>query len=209
MRVSAEPDTETLLAQVREGDPSAAGRLLVLYASRLRQMVSARMEPQLAVRVDPSDVVQETLLVALQKLPQYVRERPLAFYPWLRQIAIDRLAELRRRHLWSANRTVHREQPLPPAGSDGGPHAEQLLADSESLLQRLVRKETLGRLRQALGTLSPQDREVLVLRHLEQLNTADTAEVLGISQTAAKQRHLRAIRRLRRILGQELLGKKQ
>lgn len=207
MRVPGDPDTETLLARASEGDHSAAGQVLVRYGPRLRRMLSVRMEPRLAARVDASDVVQETLLVALQRLPGYLRERPLPFFPWLRQIALERLRDLWRHHFQAGNRTVYREEAEEgSSGSEAEQAANRLLGESESLLQRLVRKETLGRLRQALARLAPDDREVLVLRHLEQLSTAETAAVLGISETAAKQRHLRAIRRMRRLLGRELLG---
>ncbi len=207
MPVPSGSDTDTLLARASEGDAAAAGEVLVRHAARLRRMVSVRMDPRLAVRVDASDVVQETLLVALQRLPEYLRERPLAFYPWLRQIALERLVHLWRQHFQARNRSVCREEQQTEGSTSGAEEpAHQFLAQSDSLLQRLVRKETLGRLREALTRLPPDDREVLVLRHLEQLSTAETAAVLGISETAAKQRHLRAIRRVRRLLGRELLG---
>jgi len=206
MRNPGETDTETLLARAAQGDQSAAGRLLVRHGGRLHRMVAVRMDPQLAARVDPSDVVQEALLVALQRLPEYLRARPVPFYPWLRQIAYERLVDVWRRHVHAGNRTVRREEPLKKSDSGADLIAERLLAESQSLLQRLIRKEMLGRLRQALADLSADDREVLVLRHLEHLSTAETAAVLGISATAVKQRHLRAIRRVRRLLGEGLLG---
>src|SRR5947209_19815970 len=93
------PDTDQLLAAARTGDASARGRLLEHHRHRLRGMVALRLDPRLAARVDPSDLVQETLAVAHRRLDDYLRDRPLPFYPWLRQIAADRLADAHRRHV--------------------------------------------------------------------------------------------------------------
>ena len=81
------PDTEELLRQAGQGDEPARQQLLVRHRDRLKRMVAVRLDPRLAVRVDPSDVVQEALLDAAQKLDGYLRDRPVPFYPWLRRLA--------------------------------------------------------------------------------------------------------------------------
>src|SRR5262249_62394620 len=106
----AEPDTELLLAQAAAGDTSARDRLLALHRSRLKRMVAIRMDPRLAARVDPSDVVQDALADAMRKWDRYVREQPLPVYPWLRRLAWERLVKLYRRHVVAQRRSVVREE---------------------------------------------------------------------------------------------------
>jgi RNA polymerase sigma-70 factor (ECF subfamily) len=204
-----QPDTEELLRQASRGDPDARGGLLARHRDRLRQMVAWRMDQRLAARVDPSDVVQEVLAEADRKLDRYLRERPLSFFPWLRSLAGEHLATLHRRHVRAGRRSVLREK----AGFGGLPDesalelAKRLATSSTSPPQRAMRRELRERMRQALERLPERDREVLVLRNLEQLSVADTAEVLGISPGAVKVRHLRALERLRALLdGREEAG---
>src|SRR5579872_1163031 len=106
---SSEPDTDQLLEQAEAGDRAAVNQLLIRHRSRLRTMVRLRLDPRLAARVDPSDVVQEAFIEAHRRFDRYVRDRPLPFYPWLRQLAWDRLVHLHHRHLTAEKRTVRRE----------------------------------------------------------------------------------------------------
>jgi RNA polymerase sigma-70 factor (ECF subfamily) len=198
-------DTDELVEQACGGDREARQQLLVRHRDRLRQMVALRMDRRLRARVDPSDVVQEALADAAQELSDYLRQRPLPFYPWLRQLAWDRLIELHRRHLHAQKRSVSREDPdfLALPEESAVQLAQRLLAPGSSPSERLLRDELRGRVQAALAQLSPRDREVLVLRHLEQLSTEETAAVLGITQGAVKTRHLRALERLRGLLGED------
>jgi RNA polymerase sigma-70 factor (ECF subfamily) len=200
-----DPDTDELVEQARGGDREARQQLLVRHRHRLRQMVALRMDRRLRARVDPSDVVQEALADAAQELSDYLRQRPLPFYPWLRQLAWERLIELHRRHLHAQKRSVRREDPefLALPEESAVQLAQRLLAPGSTPSERLVRDELRGRVQAALAQLSPRDREVLVLRHLEQLSTQDTAAVLGITLGAVKTRHLRALERLRGLLGED------
>jgi RNA polymerase sigma-70 factor (ECF subfamily) len=194
-----QPDTEELLRQAGQGDPNARARLLARHRARLRKMVSCRLDRRLAARIDSSDVVQDVLAEASQKLGRYLRDRPLPFFPWLRQLAWERLAALHRRHVQAQKRSVRREEPWPSNLPDESAVelAGRLVARDSSPSQRLLREELLERMRRALLRLPERDREVLVLRHLEQLSVAETAEVLEISPGAVKVRHLRALERLR------------
>jgi RNA polymerase sigma-70 factor (ECF subfamily) len=199
---AASPDTDELLNRTAHGDRAARDELLVRHRQRLRQAVAYRLDRRLAARVDPSDVVQEVLAEAARKLPDYLRERPLPFYPWLLQMALERLVTLHRRHVQAQRRSVRREEPglLPLPDESASELADRLVASASSPSQRLLRREARERVRAALMLLAPADREVLELRHLEQLSVAETAAVLGTSTGAAKARHLRAVQRLRALL---------
>ena len=157
-------------------------------------------------RVDPSDIIQEALMQANQKLDAYLRERPIPFYPWLRQLAWDQLVTAYRRHVVAHRRSANREDYVPDLSDESVAELATFLCDlSEEPLRKLLRAEAQGRLRAALSQLEEQDREILVLRYLEQLPTADTAAVLKLGLSAVKMRHLRAIERLRELLGNQPL----
>jgi RNA polymerase sigma-70 factor (ECF subfamily) len=196
------PDTEELLRQAGDGDMAARQQLLARHRDRLRRMVAVRLDSRLAARVDPSDVVQEALIEADRKLADYLKERPVPFYPWLRRLAWEHLIKLHERHVRAAKRSVLREEPgiLALPEDSAVLLAQRLAGDGTSPSHGLVRKELQDRVRTALARLAAADREVLVLRYLEQLATAEIAAVLGIGEGAVKMRHRRALDRLSRLL---------
>jgi RNA polymerase sigma-70 factor (ECF subfamily) len=171
-------------------------------------MVAVRMDKRLTARVDPSDIVQEALTEASQKLPSYLQQDPLPFYPWLRQLAWDRLIDAHRRHIGARARSVtreaHDEMELPDHSSVQ--LAARLLASGTSPSVRISRKEQHSRVQRMLSHLSPPDREVLVLRYLEQLSTAETAAVLGLTVDGVKSRQRRALERFSNLLADHSLG---
>jgi RNA polymerase sigma-70 factor (ECF subfamily) len=196
-----DPDNDDLLRRAEGGDARARGALLQRHRERLRRMVAVRMDPRLAARLDASDVVQEALAEADRRLDGYLRERPLPFYPWLRQLAWDRLADEHRRHVRAARRSVTREEALPGLPDASALDlARRLVASATGPSEAARRGELRDRVRAALETLSGRDREVLVLRHLEQLTAGEVAAVLGLSEAAVKSRALRATQRLRALL---------
>jgi RNA polymerase sigma-70 factor (ECF subfamily) len=198
----AEPDTDVLIGRIRRGDDAARQQLLSRHRDPLRRMIAVRMDRRLAPRLDPSDIVQDVLADADSELSDYLRRRPIPFYPWLRQLAWDRLVEEHRRHVRATKRTVKREEPdfLELPDESACLLADRLLDRRSSPSQHAVREETRRRVRAAIALLPDRDREVLVLRHLEQLTTAQTAGVLGITEAAVKARHVRALDRLQRRL---------
>jgi RNA polymerase sigma-70 factor (ECF subfamily) len=200
-----DPNTDELLAGAQRGDGAARQQLLARHRARLRKMVACRLDRRLAARLDPSDVVQEVLAEADRELADYLEHRPLPFYPWLRQLAWDRLVDLHRRHLQAGKRSVRREEMgvLDLPDESAVELAGRLVHRGSSPSRQLLREEQRARVRVALERLPARDREVLVLRHLEELSTADTAAVLRISVSAVKARHLRALQRLRGLLGGE------
>jgi len=205
MLAAKEPDTEELVERASQGDSKARQELLGRHRSRLRRMVAVRMDPRVCARVDPSDVVQESLTEAFQNLSDYLRHRPLPFYAWLRQFALERIQKLHRRHIHTQKRSVAREErwALPLPDDSVMKLARRLVAQSSSPSHRLVRQEQRETVKAALAELSARDREVLVLRHLEQLSTYEIASVLGISEGAVMTRHTRALEQLRGLLDDE------
>jgi len=200
-----ECETEDLIRRAGKGDEMAAEQLLAGHRNRLRHMVAVRMDPRLAARFDASDVVQETLVEASRRLPEYLQARPLPFYPWLRQIAWEQLLDLHRKHFRAQKRTLGRERccyPLPDRSTTD--LADRLLAGGTSPSRHCVRQELRTRMQAALAKLPERDREILVLRHLEQLSTHEIASVMGMTEGAVKTRHLRALQRLRGVLGDQL-----
>jgi RNA polymerase sigma-70 factor (ECF subfamily) len=198
-----EPDTEELIEQASRGDTRARGRLLDRHRGRLRQMVQVRLDRRLAARVDPSDVVQEALAEAAQKLSGYLRERPVPFYPWLRRLAWEHLVRLHQRHLAAGKRSVRREEPGDLPDESALALVLRLVGSATSPSKHLLRQELRRRVHDALERLGERDREVLVLLYLEGLCARETAAVLGITEGAVKVRHLRALERLRGLLGDD------
>ena len=191
-------DVNGLLNRVEAGDQSAAAQLWDQHRDRLRRMVAVRIDQRLAARVDPSDVVQEALTEASRRLPAYLRERPVAFYPWLRQIAWERLVHLHDRHVKAQKRSVNRERSgnwaLP---DESAIHlVDRLVASGTRPVEHLLREELRERVRAALDRMSPHDREILVMWHLEELSIDEMVEVLGMTRAGVKSRHRRALERL-------------
>jgi RNA polymerase sigma-70 factor (ECF subfamily) len=202
MSVPGAPDTDRLIEQAAAGDSVAGDQLLIRHKSRLRRMIKLRLNPRLAARIDPSDIVQDSLIVAHQKLPRYLREQPIPFYPWLRQIAWERLIDVHRRHVRASNRAIEREAAWHSALPDLSEQdlARRLAGNQTSPSGRLAREEQREAVRAALAKLPPRDHEMLALLYLEQLSLRDAAAVVGITERAAVMRHLRALKRLRALL---------
>ncbi len=192
------PDTEELLKQAAQGDRSAIDALFAQHRDRLRSMVRLRMDRRLAARMDPSDVVQEALMEAAGKLSEYLAKRPVPFYPWLRRLTWEKLVKLHERHRDAGKRSVLREEVVALELPDDSALnlARRLAAHGSSPSEKLVHKEMRERVRSALARLPEGEREVLVLRYLEELPTAEVASVLQISEGAVKMRHRRALERL-------------
>jgi RNA polymerase sigma-70 factor (ECF subfamily) len=195
-------ETEALIERAARGDDAARHQLLARHRDRLKRMVAVHLDRRLAARVDPSDIVQEALLVAHRDLSDYLRHRPLPLYPWLRQLAWERLLKWHRAHIAAKKRSVGREEPwdVPLPEESAVQLAHRLIAAGTSPSRRLMRDELRQRVRAVLEVSSPRDREVLVMRHLEEMSAAEIAATLGITERAVKARHTRALERLRSLL---------
>jgi RNA polymerase sigma-70 factor (ECF subfamily) len=196
-------DTIPMLRQGAAGDQHALGALWDRYRERLKRMVRLRLDRRLQGRLDPSDVLQEAFLDFARRAGEFAENPEVSFFLWLRTLTGQRLQMLHRQHLGAKMRDAAREislhrGPMPQATSVS--LAAQLLGQFTSAHAKVARAEMQLLLQEALNGLEPIDREVLALRHFEELSNAETAAVLGIDRSAASSRHLRALKRLRQIL---------
>src|SRR5262245_33418739 len=196
-------ETEDLLRRAARGDGAALAALWEQHRKRLRQMVRLRLDRRLEGRVDPSDVLQEAYIDLAERLPEYLRDRACSPYLWLRLVTGQRLMQIHRRHLGTAMRDAGREVSLyrgalPQASSVS--LAAQLLGRLTTASHAAIRAERQLQLQAVLNGMDPMDREILALRHFEELSNGEAAEVLGLSKTAANNRYIRALGRLRDLL---------
>jgi RNA polymerase sigma-70 factor (ECF subfamily) len=197
--------TQEILAAAKDGNADAVNRLLERHRLSLRRLVQARMDRALARRVDASDIVQDVLLEANGRLEDYFRDPKMPFHVWLRHLAKDRIIDMHRQHRGAQRRSLDREQPLAAGGfadQSSFDLAAQIKDHELTPAAASIRKELEGRFLAAMDQMDEEDREILLMRHFEQLGNSETAEALGLSAAAAGMRHLRALRRLRAILGE-------
>ena len=197
------PDPSGLLRRAADGDTDALGALLEGHRKRLRRMVKLRLDPRLQGRVDASDVLQEAYLEAAQRLAEYLRNPRMPFFLWLRFLTGQRLTDLHRQHLGAKMRDAGQEVSLHRGGlpqASSASLAAQLLGRLTSASRAAIRAETQLRVQEALNQMDPLDREVLVLRHFEMLTNEETAQVLGLRKSAASNRYVRALKKLKEIL---------
>ncbi len=196
------PRTEEMLDECRRGESEAVERLLGAYREPLRRMIGLRLDPALAARLDASDVVQDVLVEVHRRLSDYLRNPVMPFPLWLRHIAQDHLIDAHRRHRVARRRSMDREQPLAGRLGDESSFelAGQLLDHERTPASEAVSRELQRRLETAVAALPDADREVILLRHGEQLSNQETAAALGTTEAAASMRYLRAVRKLRAAL---------
>jgi RNA polymerase sigma-70 factor, ECF subfamily len=201
--MSTTDPTSALVARLAAGDQTALAELFSLYRANLQRMVNFRLDPRLNGRVSASDVVQETYLDAVKRVPHFLSKPEMPFYVWLRLLAGQRLIDIHRHHLGARMRSVGREVSI---NRDGSPSAASaclaahLVGECTSPSRAVERAELLAKVEEALESLEPIDREVLSLRHFEELSNTDTAAILGIETAAASKRYLRALERLKTAL---------
>jgi RNA polymerase sigma-70 factor (ECF subfamily) len=194
---------DELVRRAAGGEPAALADLFDRHRARLRQMVRLRIDRRLQGRVDPSDVLQEAYIDLAQKLPEYARNPTVPFFLWLRLVTSERLLRVHRQHLGAAMRDAGREislyqGALPQASSVS--LAAQLLGQFTSASRAAVRAELQLMLQETLDRMEPIDREVIALRHFEELSNDEAATVLGLSKAAASKRYVRAMLRLKAAL---------
>jgi RNA polymerase sigma-70 factor (ECF subfamily) len=196
-------EPEELLRRAKAGDEQALAALFTHYRARLKRLIHLRLDRRLSGRVDASDVLQEAYLEVHKRFAEYAREAPLPFYLWLRLVTGQKLTDVHRQHLGTQMRDAGQEVSLyrgalPQATSLA--LAAQLLGKLTSASRAAIRAEHKLLVQEALNSMDPLDREVLVLRHFEHLSNDETALVLGVKKATASQRYIRALRRLKDIL---------
>jgi RNA polymerase sigma-70 factor, ECF subfamily len=190
----------TLVDRAAKGDDQAWRDLMEEHGARLRRMVALRMDPRLQGRIDPSDVVQESYIDAARRLPDYAKNPKMPFFVWLRWLVGQRLMEQHRRHLGAQARDASREVSLyhgafPEASA--ADLAANVLGEISTPSEAVMRLERIKQLQAALESLEPIDREILVLRHFEQLSNREAAEILQLDKSTASKRYTRALVRLK------------
>ncbi len=202
---ASDASEDQLIELAATGDPSAVKTLFEQHRERLLRMVAVRMDPRVAQRLDASDVVQESLLEAHGKLVEYAETRPLPFYPWLRQIAWQRLMHAYERHVDAQRRSVTREQIAIAMLSDNSVQglAERLMDTQTSPSGKVMRGELQRRVRDALANMPQRDGDLLVMRYLEHMSIRDIAATLQVTEHAVHMRQLRALQKLRRCLSDD------
>jgi RNA polymerase sigma-70 factor (ECF subfamily) len=194
-----------LLQHAAGGDEQAFKRLFFRYRDRLKRMVRLRLSRRLQGRVDDSDILQEAYIEICKRLPKYAQAPEMPFFLWLRHMTGLKLIEVHRRHLGTQMRDADREVSLHRGGlpeADSVSLAAQLLGKLTTPSQAAIKAETRIYVQEALNRMDPIDREVLALKHFEQLSTSEIAKVLGMSKAGAGSRYLRALKRLKEVLSQ-------
>jgi len=201
--VDESDEVQALLNRLRAGDRDALAELFARYREPLRRMVTLRLDQRLTGRVSPSDVLQETYVDAMKRVPHLFENPDMPFFVWLRWIAGQRSVEVHRQHLGARMRVAGLEISLDktyPAAASSACLAAHLAAGLTSPSRAAIRGETLAQLEKALESLDPIDSEVLALRHFEELSNNEVASLLGIQKAAASKRYVRALTRLKEAL---------
>ena len=206
MNKSIWPDGEVtaeLLNNVRDGQAVAVEELMDRHRNSLRRMIQLRLDQRLMQRMDVSDVIQDVLIEANRRLTDYLSNPVIPFHLWIRQIAKDRIIDAHRRHRVSAKRSIDREQPQPGKGPFdrstielANQFRDQALTPAAAATQR----ELAQQIESAVQMLREHDREIILMRHYEQLDNKEIAQSLGLTEPAASMRYLRALKRLREII---------
>jgi RNA polymerase sigma-70 factor (ECF subfamily) len=196
-------DPQDLMRRAGGGDQAALAELFAQYREQLRRMVRLRLDRRLSGRIDPSDVLQEAYLDVAKRAPEYAANPTMPLYLWLRFLTGQRLLAMHRQHLGAQMRDAGQEVSLyrgalPEATSAS--LAAHLLGRLTSPTQAAMRAEMQIRLQEALNSMDSIDREILTLRHFEELNNSEVADVLGLQKAAASNRYIRALKRLKDVV---------
>ena len=202
---SSIPDPEFLeeITALREGGSQAVADLYSTYRPQLERMVDFRMDRRLLGRVDAGDILQDSYMEIARRIDSFLEDPSVSFFVWARQITWQTLMMAHRSHLGAQKRDARQEVQLHGVGFGEGTSvslASRLIGDVTSPSERAIRDEQTERLRQALDSMDSIDREVLALRHFEQLSNREVAEVLNLGKTAASNRYVRALERLKKIM---------
>ena len=192
--------TQELIAGARRGDADAVGQLLQRHRESVRRLIDLRLDRAVRQRLDASDIVQEVLIEASRRLDDYLADPKMPFHLWLRAMAKDHVIDAHRRHRVAARRSVDREQPLvarPGLDESTLDLAARLAGHEMTPATAATWQELNRRFHAACEELDEQDREIIFMRHFEQLSNGEVATALDLSPQAASMRYLRAMRRLR------------
>jgi RNA polymerase sigma-70 factor (ECF subfamily) len=203
MTSSEDDETAALIERIRLGDDQALGALFERYRPRLNRMVEARLDPRARTRVSAADVVQDIYIDAVKRIEHFRAKPTMSFFAWIRWVANQRIIDVHRRHLGARMRDAGQEWSLDrpmSVGIHSSWLADQLAGSFTSPSEAVMKGEILARLEHSLETLASADRELLALRHFEELSNLEVAEILGITPAAASKRYVRALKRLKDLM---------
>lgn len=199
-----EPDpVDAITQRLIDGDENALGEAFDNYNQRFRQIIFFRLDRRLAVRIDEDDIIQETYCDAFKRIESYTSDPKVSLFVWLRSILQQTMIDLHRKHLGAAMRSVAREISVNEkfnAQATSMSLAFQLIGNETSPSQAAMRDEMAEQVRSTIDSMEPIDREILALRHYEELTNSEIAEVLEITQATASVRYVRAVERLKKYL---------
>jgi RNA polymerase sigma-70 factor, ECF subfamily len=188
-------ETKRLLDRAAEGDRRAFDKLFEIHRASLRRLVSLRMDGRLKSRLDPSDIVQETQMVAYRRFQDYLQRRPMSFRLWLRKTAQQQVYDAQRNHIDRRRRSLLREEG--PLNRSSILIARSLLSDRSSPVEKLARRELERKVTSAVAALDDVNREIVVMRNVEGLSFEEIAQVLDLQPPTVRQRYGRALIKLR------------
>ena len=193
---------DELVARLRAGEDHAFADLFSRHRGRLKQMLEFRLDRRLRGREDSSDILQQVYIDAHKNISSYLKRPQLSFYVWLRQLTSQRLIDVYRRHMKAERRDVRQEISIDKSNSGvtSASMAIQLAALMPTPSQVAMQAEMIAQIESSLQSMDSLDREILALRHFEELRNSEVAEVLGIKEAAASNRYVRALTRLRETL---------
>lgn len=197
------PEHDEVLQQLSAGREETLAEFFSTVRERLARIIAFRLDYRLSGRVSESDVLQDTYVRAAQRIDSYLEKPDMPFFVWLRLEANQRLHEIHRQHFGAGKRDIRREINLThkPGGNQTSlALAAHLVAQMTSASQIIERAEQINRLEKTLNEMNELDREVIALRHFEELSNLETAEILNIEPAAASKRYIRALKRLREIM---------
>jgi RNA polymerase sigma-70 factor (ECF subfamily) len=208
-RRRAQVPDEDLMKRITpaNADPERLGEgdfneLLQQHRDRLKRVVQLRLDARVRARTDSSDIVQEVLIEAARRSAEYAEAPRVPFFVWLRMIAMDRIVMSHRKHLGAEMRSVAREQPLCHADLHSASHelSMQLSAGQPTPSSEAARSELRQCVHEVLTSLNDVDREIVLLRHFEQMDNAEVASALGMNPSTTSSRYVRALAKLRKEL---------
>jgi RNA polymerase sigma-70 factor (ECF subfamily) len=202
-RAEKRVEADLLRAAGEAGRGEVLARLFEEHRPRLDRMVALRMDPRMRARLGASDVLQDAYVEIARRIGDWLEDPSMPFFLWVRFIAAQRLQAMHRHHLGAKMRDARRQVSAHRADfpdATGAALVDHLVSSGTTPTQALARGEVRLRLAQALDAMNPADREVLVLRHFEELSNAETARELGLETSAASKRYLRALKRLKEVL---------
>lgn len=196
-------DIQPLLDRLGRGETDVLGELFMHFQDRLRRMVDLRLDRRLCGRVSASDVVQDTYIDAQKRVQHFLAKPEMPFFVWLRLVASQRLIDVHRLHLGAQMRDAGQEVSLGVGGQFAATSlclVARLAGEDTSPSRAAIRGEVAAQIEAILNSMEPIDREVLALRHFEELSNQEVAEILGIDKGAASKRYIRALDRLKDVL---------